>query len=421
MEHRKVNALEAIITLVLFLLGFFSSLHFSSLVTGDLVAWTAANNWFDADSPRVFSNLTDSESDNFRTRVHPASSLLTHPPVQVIVGLFGVSDIFGVRILLALTSGLTLVLFYGFCRCSDVSRAASFLFSLLFAVSAAYMHWSGTPELFLFAALSITLLLFVAALGRRAGDVPWIIASAATLSITVTNWMYGLIAAFVLLDRSRFFRVTAIALVVVIFLNVVQIHLYSNAKWFLNPFAFVGEVRWTQVAMQARGEVAWTPLGNIWSLVVTTMIAPPPEMIRLPAGYMSVTNQVASLKGAGSLTLAATVLWVLLLAIVSVAVCLFSKDRRWVVVLFSIMALQCALHLFYGIPTFLYSLHFLPVLLGVVVQGYHTPVRVPLLVASAALVLLGGASNYRQFDQAVQHLEFIQFGPSSDVSEGYCR
>jgi hypothetical protein len=69
------------------------------------------NIWFQADTPRVISNLTDVASNHYRTSVHPASSFILTPIVLGIDKL-GFTSLVAARFLIALAAALSGGLFF---------------------------------------------------------------------------------------------------------------------------------------------------------------------------------------------------------------------------------------------------------------------------------------------------------------------
>lgn len=418
-ENHRV--LDLAMVLVLFIAGAIASWYLSQLLAGDLIGKGSGNVWFDGDSPRVYQNLTSSSSNHYRTQIHPISSLLLHPFAVVTTEVMGLSVFVSVRILMALVSGLALTVFYWFARLTEASPAPATAFAALFATSAAFIHWSGVPELFLFSALTLCVLLVVAAQGRSAGYPLWVVASALSLSVTITNWMFGVIATFFTWDRPTFVKITTAALGLVAVLSVVQLLAYENAKLFFDPRGLMAETHWTQLKMEGRGEVKWTPFRNLWSQFVVTVVAPRPEVLVMPSGYASVNNHYGSFRDTGLLTLTAAAAWTALFSISTGAALLMGKHRRLASGLVIALLGQAALHSIYGFPTFLYSFHFLPFLIGLVVLAYQTRMRALIMALTLIVCLAGGISNYQQFRHGADALQSVKCSLVPAAQPEYCQ
>ena len=72
-----------------------------------------------------------------------------------------------------------------------------------FMASASFVFWFGLVETFAISAMTLCGMMFIAA-ARPKSILLWVLGSAATLSITVTNWSMGLLAAFLNNSRRRF-------------------------------------------------------------------------------------------------------------------------------------------------------------------------------------------------------------------------
>ncbi|MDX2097558.1 MAG: hypothetical protein SFW36_07245, partial [Leptolyngbyaceae cyanobacterium bins.59] len=68
---------------------------------------------------------------------------------------------------------------------------------------------------------------------------------------------------------------------------------------------------------------------------------------------------------------------------------------------------QFVLHALYGEETFLYSLHFLPLLIGFAALSTLTNTRWIALTLAIVLTFLAGINNIQQFKQATDNLQMI--------------
>ncbi len=152
--------------------------------------------WFGGDSPRVYLNLTSRFSDHARTSIHPLFSLLVSTPTIVLIKGFGMPAVDAVRLMCALVAAMTTVVLYITLRIIAFTLDAV-LYTGLFLSSAAFMFWYSVPETFAWASLSVLVAVLLTALipyGKWPAAV--VLASAVSLSITVTNWIAGLTYRF---------------------------------------------------------------------------------------------------------------------------------------------------------------------------------------------------------------------------------
>jgi hypothetical protein len=81
-------------------------------------------------------------------------------------------------------------------------------------------------------------------------------------------------------------------------------------------------------------------------------------------------------------------------------------NRRFFTVLGMVLAGQLGLHLVYGgEEVFLYSLHWVPLLVVVAAGATLTPARRLAVALAGALIVCAGINNRRQFDSAIGYLE----------------
>ncbi len=123
---------------VLLPLVFLTGIAISLSISGTL---TAANIhriqdlWFDADTQRVFDNLTDRYSDHYRTSVHPLASLLLSTPTIILKNL-GLPPELAARLVLALGAGLLAATFFYLCNWITGRTIDALVYTLLLMSSA---------------------------------------------------------------------------------------------------------------------------------------------------------------------------------------------------------------------------------------------------------------------------------------------
>lgn len=355
--------------------------------------------WFSADVPRVYSNMLTTFGNHYRTSVHPIFSVLVHPITTILQILTGWTDATIVMVVFAAFSAISIVLLYAFLRLMSLPAGAAALFTLLYISSATFIYWSGIPETYLPASLSIILMLLLLAMGQRAGWLWWVIGSAGTLSITITNAMFGFVATVVTWPWRGVVRIILVATLLVMAASVAQKLIYNRAQLFFDPRSLIDELRYTPISDDAP-DFEWTPAANIHALLVTTIVAPTPEIGRSPTGRnpVIIDNQMRTVLDRGPVGIAAGASWVALLAI---GLWGAARARRVGLGLLLSLAGQAVLHLIYGYPTFLYAMHVAPVLIGIAACAWYTPLRHYALGLAAATVLLGGITNIETMREAV--------------------
>ena len=375
---RRTGWRDGFCVVLLVVVAFIGSLEGSSKLTPVFTAIEGQNKWFGADPYRVFANMSSRWSNHHRASVHPLFGLGVFPLVRGLRLLGGMDDVSAVRLVIAACAALWLCAVFGLLRLLGRWPLEAMLFSLLAASSAAAVCWWTIPETYGFGSLTIlsALILVVIAQRRHLAERWYIAVSALTLSITITNWMMGVFAAFVKLPRHRALQVTVKAFAVVMLLWGVEKILFPSTKFLMGV---VEERRYVETA-NAEGA-----LGIVTAFVLRSVIMP-------SAGSGGTANPWG---------VTGVVLWgaILFLGIVG---CLADPHQPALrrVLLLGLFA-QLALHLVYGgSETFLYSLHWLPMLIVLASFSVATRWRAAALVLTVTLTLCAGINNVVTFQQA---------------------
>jgi hypothetical protein len=393
--------LDAVVVLALAGAAAWLSLAGSSRTVPALVEPRTGSAWFESDTDDFLRVMTDrTAGEHTETRIHPLFSLLVYPQVKVVRALTGLDPAQAVRVVLALAAALWLGTLVAVLRLMGCSRAAGAALGLVALASAGAVFWLTVPESYPFGSLSLALVLLVAAVsGHRRLSTAWhVLASAGSLSVTVTNWMAGwaLLLARVPWRRAVQLSVNAFCLVVVLW--AVEKTVFPKAKFFLeNPkkgrFLFHPD--------------AGGPARILPSLLVHSIVMP--EIVEAPRSYPTRRPRMItqpSAPGSGSpWGPAAVALWLLLLGLGCWGAVTRKDHRELRLALGLTLAGQIALHLIYGEETFLYTLHLVPLLVVLAACGLATPMRRAIVPLAAALVVAAGLNNHRQFARAAGTLE----------------
>ena len=177
----------------------------SFLLTGHLFV-TGAHRmqdlWFQADTRRVFDNLTNRHSDHHRTSVHPLSALLLASPT---IGLkhAGFAPDVAARLTSAAGAGVLTLMFFLLVHRLLGRIVDAWLFSCLLMSSSAFLFFTGVVELYVWGGASIITALLLGAVQGRLGPFALVLGGTAALSVTVTNWMAGLAVSLVREGAAR--------------------------------------------------------------------------------------------------------------------------------------------------------------------------------------------------------------------------
>jgi hypothetical protein len=358
------------------------------------------NVWFEDDSPRVFDNMVVGRTGgHYRTDVHPLFSLAAYAPTYVLRKVAGMDNIHAVRIVFAGIAAAWLGVLFILLRLIGCHRFDATLFSVLGATSAVAVFWFTVPETYSFGSLSILLGLSVIALAeyRNLSSGWFLVCNALTLSMTKTNWMVGLFGTFAHYSWKRAFRIAVSALCLVVVLWGVERLLFPTANFFIG-----GEEKEATKYVFLR--TSGGPLKVFSSFIFHSMIMPAIRVVVKPEKqpWPTMSTQM-SLPGSGSLWGAAgVVIWAALLAFGIWALFGMKRHSRFGIVLGLTILGQLGLHLLYGDETFLYGLHFGPLLVVLAALTTLTRARYLALVLAGALTLVAGVNNGLEFRRALQ-------------------
>ena len=380
---------------VLLPLVFLTGITISLSISGTL---TAANIhriqdlWFDADTQRVFDNLTDRYSDHYRTSVHPLTSLLLSTPTVILENL-GLPPELAARLILAVGAGLLAATFFYLCNWITGRTIDALVYTLLLMSSARFLCFGTVFELYAWGAFSILAALSSATVGNRYEGVALVIGSAVSLSFTVTNWMAGLAVAYLSVPIRRAALYSALAFATVAAFTAVQSNLYPTSGKFL---FFLEEQKYTKVDI--REKLRATPKAFFLDPVILPGVSKISEK-----GKTILTAERPD--GPTNLVLAgATLIWICLGSAGALAAWnAQGRLHQMAMLVTGVIAGQLILHLFYGDDGFfLYSLHFAPLLILLASFSSTTKWRIPSLAGVVVLVGLAAWNNVAGITLAIQ-------------------
>jgi hypothetical protein len=358
--------------------------------------------WFQADIARFLAVATRSDAwEHIRTKVHPLFSLLAYSSVSILREI-DLEPITAIRVMIAAVAALWISTLFVLLRLIGCPRFDAMLFSALAATSATAVFGFVIPDTYAFGSLSILLALVIVVVAQRKTVSPlwYVFVSALTLGMTVTNWMAGILATLVNHRWKRTLQITVIAFCLVVILWGVEKSIFPWASFFL----YVSDSERVHFLL---APVSGGPLHTIKSFVFHTMVMPSIAVVnyyRRP--YWPVMATQPTLPGSGSLWGGVAVgLWIILLGLGLWALFSIKQHRRLRIVLGLLLLGQLVLHIIYGEETFLYSLHFGPLLVILAALSTLTRKRRVVLVLVVALLVSAGINNGLQFARAT---EFVQ-------------
>ncbi|NMF60554.1 hypothetical protein [Pseudanabaena yagii] len=358
--------------------------------------------WFGGDIPTVFGNLTSLNSDFGRNNKHPLFPLIVFPLVFLTGKLFHLDPLAAARLVAVGVSTFWIGALYALFRIMGCYRLDATLLSLVGAVSAASIFWLIIPESFPLASLTFILgLAFVTLAQFRPFTGAWYIAiNVITVSITITNSMVGILATLVNNRWKKAIQIFVGSLLLATGLWILQRIVFTNSGFPFQPGTFIGEKKFIA-----------TPSGGILSFLSAffyqTMVMPAtqfgdfairPDWIKIEANLLAPAS--GSLWGT-----AAIVSWTALLGLGLWAFATIKQHNKLRIVLGLTLLAQLGMHSIYGADeTFIYSLHFIPLLLTVVAFSLLTRLRIISLILAVILIVSAGINNRTQFTTIAANL-----------------
>ncbi|MEP7153943.1 MAG: hypothetical protein ABI856_19740, partial [Nitrospira sp.] len=378
--------------------------------------------WFEADTLREVSNMTRVHDDHYRTSVHPLFSLLTFVPVYAVKHGLSISPLQAVLLLTSVIGGLWIGMLYVLLRLLGCRKLDASVFTLLGLCSASALFWLPVPNSYSWGSLSIMLALVLLLLTeqRTFGASAYVVASALTLSVTVTNWMAGLLVTLVRWPWKQAAQLSVNALCLVVLLWGVQKVIFPSAEFFIGSRGETSFINHPQAGNK-------TNVAS--SFVFHSLIAPAVRFIKDDAYTQAkddsfrlserLTFQFSGPGSAGPLGLFAVGVWSALLLNGLWRLMTLDRHGRFRLVLGVLLVFELALHMLYGEETFTYSLNFIPLLIAVAALGALSPGRPLVLVLAGLLAVCAGINNWQQFREAVESA--TQFTPQRNLMTSMMR
>lgn len=414
----KVDLL--ILAILAIAIGIVSYINAQQLPDALLNDFYALDVWFGSDVPNVFGNMTSLRSEFGRNNKHPLFPIIAFPMVFVLGKLFQLDSLTATRLSISLIASLWICSLYVIFRLIGCPRLDTLLFSLLGGVSAASIFWFVVPESFSFGSLTILIgLIFAVLVQNYKFSIFWhIVVGTITMSVTITNWMVSLLTTIVNFRWKKALKITALTLIVVNVLWVFQRVIFVNTGFPFQPRTFIGEKEFMAEAGKS------SVLSAISSFFYQTIVMPGVqygEYALRPAWTKMTVNPLAPWSGSfwGAI---AVVAWTGLLGLGIWSFFSTKQHSKFRLILGLTILGQLLMHSIYGAgigETFIYSLHFAPLLLIVAAFSTLTRFRLVGLALVSLLIVSAGINNQLQLNQVTKTL--LTYGTPSQQVEGQMR
>lgn len=401
----KKHQIDISIALIL-AIGFtiVSYLNAQKIPNAIITDFYAQDVWFGSDIPTVFGNMTSIASDNGRNNKHPLFPLIFFPLVFGLGKILNLDSVTAARLVTALIAGAWIAALYVLFRLMRLPRLDSSIFSLLGAVSSAAVFWFVVPESFSSGSLSLLLPLILLPLAeiQKVSPIWYIVLSAFSVSITITNWMSGLLATIVSFRPKKAAQITLIAFAIVNVLWILQRLVFTNAGFPFAPKTFIGEKKFISAPESD------SVLSAISSFFYQTIVMPAIEIKNSPIrpDWIKLATNTLTPGSGGIWGTVAAISWTILLIIGIWGLFTTKQQPKLRIALGLIIIGQLLIHSVYGArETFIYSLHFAPLLLVLAAFSSLTRLRLVALVLAGLVVISAGINNRSQFDRVTATLQ----------------
>lgn len=415
---------DAIVLFVLVIAAGIASYSGANLIGANVLDMKHfGDTWFDSDVAAYFEGLKNRLSLlHVRTYKHPLFSLILCLPVYGLKAL-GIDFIVATRLYIATIAGVWLGALYVLLRLLECRRFDAILFGLLGTTSAAAMFWFVVPESYPFGSLSFVLAAILTVLAQSQTLPFWsyVAVNLLTISITITNWMAGILTAAIGNSRQKALKIWGLTLSIVVILSGFQKLIFPKS-------AFPPFIPKSREASYLFSSESGGIFNILKSFLAHTVVMPQIQILPHPRTGEPIMLTQFSLPGSGSLWGAVAVgLWLALLGLGLWALFTLKVHRPFRFFLGILLLGQLLLHLVYtGRETFLYSLHFLPLFIALAALSTLNPRSRLWSVGLAGLLFVCLVlNNTQQFDLARAfyqnpHLETLPiFNEASPLGEKF--
>lgn len=355
--------------------------------------------WFGSDIPRIIANMSEKLSNHYRTKVHPLFSLIACLPVYIFKTSLGLWGLTVIKLAIAVVAIMWTNVIFITLRVLGCQRFDAIIFTVLAGISAAAVFWFAVPETYGFSSLSIIFGLCFAALAehRKFSEKYFIVINAITLSMTTTNWMVGILVTITRHHWKRALQIIVNGFCLVVILWTIQKYLFPSAIFFLGDRE---EERYITTSLSIKS------IQQVFqSFFYHTMVMPAIQEVHLQDGWPWMLTQNSLPGSASQMGIIAVLIWTGLLGLGFWTLFHLNKYLKLRIVLGATILGQLTLHFLYGSETFLYSLHFAPLLVILTALSTLTPARPLALFLAMGLILTAGYNNAIQFNKASDFVE----------------
>jgi hypothetical protein len=347
--------------------------------------------WFDGDIPKTFYLMTDVAATQHNAAEHPWISFISYTPAAVLRWV-GLSPLESVIATYAGASGLWSILLFALLLLCGLRTLDALLFAMLGTTSASAMFWMPAPDSFLFGSITVCAALCLTKWPAEGNAfIRHSLINVVSLSMTVTNWMVGLLVSYRTLPLRDAWLAATTAWFIVCAFCVAQTMIFPKSQFFTTALATVQSFTYAPTPTRMAAVLQ--------SFISHTVVMP--EISIISEGEIGRLSVQYAQAGSGSIAgMIATIAWVSLLTLG-----IWNLRRLpWSSLIVSCGILvvgQLGLHILHGPETFLYSMHFLPLLVVVAAGATQTKFRSTAIALALTVVIFGSLNNWWQFSKGI--------------------
>ena len=357
-----------------------------------LITMSIGGRWFQSDGWRVYDDMTSYEASHYRNNLRPLFSLITVPFTKLLAIIFGVRPIDTIWLFNFVSLSLWGSGIYVTCRLIGTRTVSAFLFSLLGLSSSAALFWFSVPETYGLSSLVLVLSLLMTAvhIHRPVSNAVWILTGGLLAGTLITNWMIIVLLAFTLKPRRD-----------AILISIVSILLFFGG-WAAQKIIFPAPAGFPGQTIMAEGEYVHSKdqggvLCALEGELVSSILAPEPKAIGEPepTGHR-LSMQCAKGYAVSPAFAIAAGIWLALLIYGGVSMARNKYTSQILLAWLAVLGYQVGLHVLYGEETFLYALHFAPLMILISAGGFLSDKKPQLIWVLTCLIVFAALNNISQ-------------------------
>jgi hypothetical protein len=359
--------------------------------------------WFGADINRVFSSIANYDSINIsRAYLHPIFSLLIFPIVEFL-SFFGIRNLNAAYFLISLSGAVVSSLLYITLRFQGIPVKSCLLGSFVFLCSGAYIFWWSVIETFPIGAATISIV-FVLLSMRNTTKWIWTVSIALTLSMTITNWIVGILGVAFTFNRIKAIKILSIGFVSVLLLFIVQSFVFSGSKPSGLVTKFVSESRFL---VESKNTSDLPHYINIYAFRAVSFFIYPAVVSQTKSNINIKQNTFIQLSvfKYNLVNWLSICCWSVLLFVGLLKILPSWKKKTLTKVLLPFVLFQFLLHLFYGDQPFLYSAHYFAALVIIASHSLHGKYEKVFQLIAIVFCVTALYSNIENFNHAMLLLQ----------------